>query len=234
MQPFRERATQKAFELSYAIFRVSSVMTSRTFADRLEHQALLLLEAATFENYASMKHSLQTIEYFIRLAADTNLVHGPHAEQIFQELVNLYRAIEAHEEKEVAPPVSLEGIFSSEPVQDNKSGNPTYETLQVPKAEALTDTARPVHRSQVFSASMRQSKILEKIRQSGKISDGQPGCRFKDLLEALPDSSERTLRYDLQDLIEQGLIERLGTGGPATYYQALPEKVVASDVGKAS
>jgi len=43
---------------------------------------------------------------------------------------------------------------------------------------------------------------------------------MKDIQEYLPESSERTIRYDLQDLVEQGVIERIGNGGPATFYRA--------------
>jgi hypothetical protein len=58
----------------------------------------------------------------------------------------------------------------------------------------------------------RQSAILERIRRSGN-------CRIKDLCQLLPDCSERTIRYDLQSLIEQDLIERVGVVGPAVYYK---------------
>jgi hypothetical protein len=60
---------------------------------------------------------------------------------------------------------------------------------------------------------IRQSSILDRIRQSGN-------CRMKDFLEILPNSSERTIRYDLESLIDRKLIERVG-GGSATYYRAL-------------
>jgi DeoR/GlpR family transcriptional regulator of sugar metabolism len=35
----------------------------------------------------------------------------------------------------------------------------------------------------------------------------------------LPDSSERTIRYDIQELITKGRLERVGGGGPATAYK---------------
>ena len=42
---------------------------------------------------------------------------------------------------------------------------------------------------------------------------------MKEIEEALPDSSERTLRYDIQDLVSRGLVERVGAGGPSIYYR---------------
>jgi DeoR/GlpR family transcriptional regulator of sugar metabolism len=62
--------------------------------------------------------------------------------------------------------------------------------------------------------------MIEVIRQSGNSGNPAIGCRLKELQNALPDVSERTLRYDLQRLIESGKIERLGSGGPATFYRA--------------
>jgi repressor of nif and glnA expression len=36
----------------------------------------------------------------------------------------------------------------------------------------------------------------------------------------LPDTSERTIRYDLQTLVEQSLVERIGNAGPLVFYRA--------------
>ena len=64
------------------------------------------------------------------------------------------------------------------------------------------------------NSAIRQSAILDKIRQSGN------GKVFsKDIFAAFPDISQRTLRYDLQKLCRQGSIVRLGEGGPNTAYQ---------------
>lgn len=60
----------------------------------------------------------------------------------------------------------------------------------------------------------RETAIVEKIRQAG-----DKPVQFKDIIAALPDFSERTLRYDLQRLSNRGVLERLGPGGPATYYK---------------
>jgi hypothetical protein len=62
------------------------------------------------------------------------------------------------------------------------------------------------------NSAMRQSAIVDIMRQV-------QNCRIKDLIAAFPGISERTLRYDLQKLCETGAIERMGTGGPGTYYQ---------------
>ncbi|TSD02778.1 MAG: hypothetical protein Athens071426_386, partial [Parcubacteria group bacterium Athens0714_26] len=72
---------------------------------------------------------------------------------------------------------------------------------------------------------IRQNTIVEKIRQfntrqsvnndsaiaesNGNETLPQGVCRLKDILILFPEVSERTLRYDLQRLCEQGVIERV-------------------------
>lgn len=61
-----------------------------------------------------------------------------------------------------------------------------------------------------LSASIRQSSILNNIRQSGN-------CRIKDLQDIFPQYSERTIRYDIESLIRKKLVERVGAGSATTY-----------------
>ncbi len=65
-----------------------------------------------------------------------------------------------------------------------------------------------------LGATIRQSAILEKIRAGSS--------QIKDLMVSFPDVSERTLRYDLHKLHNQGLINRVGNG-PNTSYTVSPK-----------
>jgi len=71
----------------------------------------------------------------------------------------------------------------------------------------------PAIRQSANDSAIRQNIILERIRQSGN-------CRLKEIQDVLPNTSERTIRYDLQTLLEQGLIERIGNAGPSVFYRA--------------
>ena len=64
----------------------------------------------------------------------------------------------------------------------------------------------------ILKSAIRQTAILDRIRQTGN-------CRLKDIQEVLPEASERTIRYDLQTLLEQNLIERVGNAGPSVFYR---------------
>lgn len=57
----------------------------------------------------------------------------------------------------------------------------------------------------------RQLKILEIVRE---LAD----CSLKDIQDRLPDVSERTVRYDIQTLLDSGKVQRVGNGGPGTFY----------------
>lgn len=58
----------------------------------------------------------------------------------------------------------------------------------------------------------RREKILNKLKQDGI-------CFLKDLSILLPDFTERTLRYDLEQLIKEGTVEKIGNSGPGTFYR---------------
>lgn len=71
-----------------------------------------------------------------------------------------------------------------------------------------------------IGTAIRQSAIIEKVRSlSVRDASGNiVGCRMKDLLATFPDVSERTIRNDLQRLLNKGVVERIGGGGASTAY----------------
>ena len=212
----RKLVLRKAYEIGYAVFRIASRMGSIALREHLERQALSLLDAAAVENYGWVDTVSRAIEYLMRFGGDVGLIHEENKETILQQLEELEAYVAGPEKEAAAEPVSLGDIFSSqEPLfKKNKKSNP--EPLEVEQAVVgpVTVQDQGIKPANVNSANpeIRQTAILDKIRQSGN-------CRLRDLLEVLPDYSERTLRYDLQALAEQNAIERIGNGGPAVFYR---------------
>lgn len=114
---------------------------------------------------------------------------------------------------------------------DMDSAMPISEGFKETKVDIADDVvpslsqAQPSEKQQPgmvsVGSAIRQSAILEKIKHSSAEVNGNgfiKGCRMKDLIAEFPDVSERTLRYDLQRLLQHGAIDRLGNGGPASYY----------------
>lgn len=220
----RQFAIKKAYEISYAVFRIASRTGNVAFREHLERQALSLLDAAAVENYAWVNTVSRAIEYLIRFGSDVGLIHDANKELLLAELNALTVNSAGPEKSATAELVPLDDIFSGqEPLFSSvpRYSPAAFEAAMVKAAsigkEAAMETVDDVigsgtHTGVSLSAETRQSAILQKLRQSGN-------CRMRDLQEILPDYSERTLRYDLQSLLEQNAIERIGSGGPSVYYR---------------
>ncbi len=211
--------SKKAYEVSYALWRVASRVKSENFKDAIEDAALGLLESSAVENFSKMQSSSSGIEYLLRFGADVGVIHPENSEVIIAELQNnINPAIAELYNSAKKEAVSLDGIFSENYLPDNE--NLVDDEIVINESdpeegrgEFFERTTDNGNGNGVAKSAIRQSAILERIRQNGN-------CRIKEIQEILPDASERTLRYDLQNLLSQGLIERVGSGGPATHYKA--------------
>ena len=134
-------------------------------------------------------------------------MHLENAEILIRQLESMsFLVAESFQATSDVKFADLEGIFSEAGVS-----MPTQPSAPKQRAQG---SQRGVSRPEMVlgpGQKERQAMILDKIRQSGN-------CRTSELHGVLPDLSERTLRYDLQRLVEQGKIER-GGAGPASWYR---------------
>jgi len=229
----KKELAKQSFEISYAVLRVGGASKDRIFAEHLKTQALELTTAAPSGDIERMRVALDTLTNLLALGEEFNLVNSLNVHAIAGAVKRFESAITEFEAMKV-PEVSLEGVFTAplfampapkreevpSIVPDQKPAISQNEANMNP---AKSETAsfgslgeligKIAYEKRRDSVNTRQSGILEKIRQSGN-------CRLKDLQDFLPDTSERTIRYDLQTLIERGYITRIGNGGPATFYRA--------------
>lgn len=226
---------KKAFEISYAIFRLSGSLAHRHFSDHLESQALNLLEETVRGNFTVAAKTLALLDYFVRLAGDLNVVNPSNCRILLREIGSLKSAIgnsaneklpdidfleffqnQEKDKRALRKNVSGEGekAMSSSGIDENGHEFPEMSDGEVGthEFEDRIEGDRDDEANSAMKVAIRQSAILEKIRQFGN-------CQLKDLEGYFPDVSQRTLRYDLQGLAEQGLIERVGGGGPGTAYR---------------
>ena len=235
---------KKAYEIAYAVFRIAGPMgENREFAGYFKNAATALLGATAGEDYPVAMRALSTLEYLVRFAGDVNIIGMANAEILLNEIRSLGMGIgEMNQFAEPGKPEpDLSVIFSSGkfPENDNPAKHPIRQKVEQAESgkqesgnqeiesdesgnwqSGKTDDIPKVDEgngeiSIILKSAIRQSAILERIRQIGN-------CRMKDILEFLPNASERTIRYDLQDMIEQNLIERVGIGGPSVYYRIRP------------
>lgn len=215
---------KKSYEISYALSRVAANLSARGFAEKLFGKATDLIESAAEENYPAMEKLLSVIETLVRFGMDTNSIAIRNAEVLLQEMENLKNEI--LKEKIEAPvgnyekpkEVDLSDVFSdkseakSEPDIDLKETEIEIDQEDPPRMITRENEENDYIPEIRQSATIRQSAILERIRQSGN-------CRLSDIHAILPECSERTIRYDLESLVEQNLVQRVGIGGRGVYYK---------------
>lgn len=224
----------KSYEIAYALFRIAATLQQeKDFSERLRAAGAGFLEAAALQDYAAARKSLQSAECLIKFAGDLNLMGSGNADMLLREIYVLDAAvIERMNVAKSANDIDLAEIFSSKQEwTPNVTSAATAETtttesaiMEAAKAatheyaEPERNTAKeasfaaPSFGAGFIKSEIRQAAILDKIRQLGN-------CRMKDLQDVLPGCSERTIRYDLQSLLEQNLIERIGNGGPSVSYR---------------
>lgn len=208
------------------------------FRRGIERVACRLIEVIVRGEYGDARRELQTAEYLAKLGGDTGILNPAHTDAIIAETRLLDGAI--HEFGHTSfPEIDVSSFFSdsrdillrlreergsrNRPRNQELSGSGTVTKdpaiiLQYP-ASSGNNPAMPREGelpNLQTPAIERQDRIFAFIQK-------QQICRFKDIQSMLPEMSERTLRYDLQELQEQGRIERIGTSGPSTYYRARDE-----------
>ena len=225
---FSQFISKKAYEICYALFRVASGLKHASITYHMEDKGLLLLDSAVREDYEGVLLASKSIEYLLLIGSDVNILSVANSDLILNELRQINSAIVEIKKAASPLPIDLSDVFSKPPaVNSDQTINQSQisrdikgtevaenkESELLPLEASLRSGFDGSSGSGVVKAAMRQSAILERIRQSGN-------CRLKDLQDYFRETSERTIRYDIQGLLEKGLIERLGSGGPSTYYRA--------------
>jgi len=98
---------------------------------------------------------------------------------------------------------ALRAVFSGE--SPAKSGNSPAIVRQSPErsGNGFEDARQTEGRKKV---------ILEMLGRRAM-------CHISDLIEAMPEVSQRTLRNDVRRLVRDGLAERIGSGGPNSFFR---------------
>ncbi|OGY67342.1 MAG: hypothetical protein A3I24_01820 [Candidatus Harrisonbacteria bacterium RIFCSPLOWO2_02_FULL_41_13b] len=219
---------QKSQQISLALIRISVQVRRQDLRSRLERMAFQLLEDVAGDQFEFALNDIEIIKSLSELGKDIYQIEPINAKIIAKELGILESAIRQNFGINSGN-VDIGDIFSKslaipEPYSGNQKADAASSILEpiLNTADSAADFGQNNHSQSSNSHSsngngnginstIRQSAIIDIIRQSKKIG-------LKDVLAAFPDVSERTLRYDLQKLCIQGVLDRIGNGGPATYY----------------
>ncbi len=194
---------KKAYEIAYALFRISAKIVASSVKEKLESQAIELLFSVNTEEYGNAAKAIAAIDAFIKFALDLNMISIQNGDILLREIAALNEGLVECLDK--SEEVDVSRLFSSSP----QVSPPVHSEADPKNLGPRFDLAA---RSNLDKSGNRQVVILDKIRQSGN-------CRFREIQDILPDCSERTIRYDLEELLERNLVERVGTGGPAISYR---------------
>lgn len=221
----------KAREISYALIRVAYYVKRDNLRFRLEALAVDLLENAakaatnnSLENLNQLSEVVSSLDGLVRLGHSVYEIEPVNATILVRELDGFNSAIRQSGNPAAggnAELPDLETFFN----KDLKSGQEFVKSEA--SSEIFNDDSNssglvPIKeiKTNGLNTAIRQAAIVNRVKSGNHSTDsGQVGCRLKDLLAEFTDVSERTLRYDLQRLCEQGIIERIGNGGPASYYR---------------
>ena len=118
---------KKAFEISYALFRVAGGSSSSNFSHYLERYALDLLDTTVAGEYKKSLGVLRLIENFINLGAGVNLLSFQNAQLILSEAKAMNRKILEHIELEKKSDTTLEGVFGHSLAGHDQSADKQFE-----------------------------------------------------------------------------------------------------------
>ena len=264
----KKNAAKKAYEMAYALFRISAKIAESSVKEKLESCGIELLVSMNTEEYDEAAKAVVTIDALVKFAMDLNMVSISNGDVLIREAAAMNEAIVENLDK--SDEIDISKFFSS--ASQEKQGSGTSKSsldsvvaaasrpLVLPRQEmppvhpSVTpsqfsvilpsrDTRQAPVGSHVFPEGTNPNPVLQEDGEKEEIDNQQSGkpavavrsgnrqiaildrirqtgnCKLRDIQEILPDCSERTIRYDLEDLIERNLIERTGAGGPAVSYR---------------
>ncbi|PIR04967.1 MAG: hypothetical protein COV57_01620 [Candidatus Liptonbacteria bacterium CG11_big_fil_rev_8_21_14_0_20_35_14] len=232
---------EEVANLSYVLFRVAETIENDYLRDRIKMRSIDLIESSMlrsseeFLNHSGILRQLVSLAYKLNHITEKNkniivdkiydfeYVLIPeergsfNAETVFTsysepEVVDDDFDIALNEEEEVFEDEIVEEDTSIIKENNSAINNSAKSDIDLPNDDvAKEDEDSDRKRSK---ADVRRDLVLEKVKKEGI-------CFIRDLMASFPDYSERTLRYDLESLIEEGKIEKIGNSGPGTFYRSL-------------
>lgn len=206
---------EDSYRIATAIFRFAGSLKNGLLAAGFQRHAVTLLDRAVAKDTAGASRAIRGITYLTRFAGEVGAMAQEDASLLLRAAAAHAAELAASVEKPMER-LSLAEILPPRIKEENPAIR-HQELTNIPSGNpAKKESGNPAIRQNNNDAGENERKemILVRIRQSGN-------ARLKEIQDALPNLSERTLRYALQRLIEEGKIERVGNGGAGSYYRAV-------------
>ena len=189
-------------ELAIVLIRISAYVRRQRLAEKIESLAIQLVGDVNRSDFKGSLDTVKEIAAFVSLGTKICEIEPTNSAIIIKELKDIEGQIRL-----IAGLPELRQIGKELERKEAK-------TVQTKEEETPKSDIKSEYNGINDNSAIRQSKIIDRIRQSG--NGLQVG--IKDILSLLSGVSERTVRYDLERLLAKGAIERMGGGGPGTYY----------------
>jgi hypothetical protein len=200
---------RKALEISHGLFRIAAEVREPHLKDELYRLSVELVRHEGEGDALKVLKTLELLEAFVMLGEAVGEIAYVNSQIIYRELHLLRTSIEERA-RHNSRSFDLQSIFSS---LSDSSGNEisgNVITADAPIPEPNDSSNEEIKKA--FHSQDRLNLVAERVAELGHAA-------MRDIIAAFPGVSERTIRYDLQKLCEQGIIERIGSGGPASYYR---------------
>ena len=176
---------------------------------RLERLAFQCLEEMISEQYEQAKRTLWITKIIIQFAISISEIPFPAGKSLIDKIDFINSEIRKQSE---FPNYSInQTVEETITEEDFFDINKEIDHQLIENNDINKETEEDIIRKDLNSE-IRQTAILEKIRKN-------PYLGLKDIVNAFPEVTDRTLRYDLQKLSQQGFIIKIGNRGPNTVYR---------------
>jgi len=230
--------SQKAHDISFAVFRVATLVKNTKLRRELEDAATDLV--ARYEDAANpsiayhVANPIDRLDRLVAIAESTKEMKPVNSEVLRRELNNLQTAMDIaaggqangnpttfedlklktfkNGDLDISDMFPVSGNTVSKKETDKFSSSNFSRPSGIPQDTGQFSSKETEVESTPNRLTVRQEEILAIIRET-------QFCRLRNIMDKMPSVSERTIRNDIQDLIAKGLVQRIGAGGPASYFQ---------------
>ncbi len=201
---------QKSQELSFALLRVAAHIRRYELRRNLERLTYHLLENVSYQNPEIALSSIEAIRNFVLLGKNIYEIEAVNAKILNRELEQLSNEIHRFEGTTALP--DLESMFTKK-----IEIKPEPKEVIIPEEEmpnpAIESGNQEMDNAEYGNTEIRKGKIFAMLATAP-----EKRLSLKEIVAAFPEVSDRTIRYDLKRLFEQGKVIRQGSGGPSNYY----------------
>jgi hypothetical protein len=236
--PINDLIIRKSQELCFALLRVAAHIRRYEMRKTLERLTYHLLENVSYQNAEMSLGTISAIRNFVVLGKNIYEVEPVNAKILERELDLLAKDLQL--DGGVTKIEDLESIFTKQLIinkTQNSSNQPKIEKVAY-SSEDPEEVIIDEFEINYGEAELGNSAIGNQAIANPAMNDREDGnaamrkeklyliistapekrLALKEIVAAFPNVSERTLRYDLKHLADEGRIVRQGSGGPSSYY----------------